>query len=128
MWVPVLFLAQTGSLVDTAYRATQRSVSWGPQGPSAESLRFTAWGPGSVLGQGMETLGSKDHSLKAADFSYTFTVPEGFPDSSCNAGDPGLIPGSGRSPGEGRGYPLQYSGLENSMDCIVVDGVAKSLT
>ena len=34
-------------------------------------------------------------------------------------GDPGLIPGSGRSAGEGKGYPLQYSGLENSMDCIV---------
>ena len=48
----------------------------------------------------------------------------GFPDSSVckesayNAGDPGSIPGSGRSPGEGKGYPLQYSGLENSMDCI----------
>ena len=35
---------------------------------------------------------------------------------SCNAGHPGLIPGSGRSPGEGNGYPLQYSCLENSMD------------
>ena len=34
-------------------------------------------------------------------------------------GDLGLIPGLGRSPGEGKGYPLQYSGLENSMDCIV---------
>jgi len=33
-------------------------------------------------------------------------------------GDLGLIPGLGRSPGEGKGYPLQYSGLENSMDCI----------
>ena len=48
----------------------------------------------------------------------------GFPDSSvgkesaCNAGDPGSIPGSGRSPGEGKGYPLQYSGLEKSKDCI----------
>ena len=39
--------------------------------------------------------------------------------SACNAGDLGLIPGLGRSPGEGKGYPLQYSGLENSMDCIV---------
>ena len=39
--------------------------------------------------------------------------------SACNAGDLGLIPGSGRSPGEGKDYPLQYSGLENSMDCIV---------
>ena len=49
----------------------------------------------------------------------------GFPDSSvgkesaCNAGDPSLIPGSGRSIGEGIGYPLQYSGVENFMDCIV---------
>ena len=46
----------------------------------------------------------------------------GFPGSSddkesaCNAGDPGSIPGSGRSPGEGNGNPLQYSCLENSMD------------
>ena len=58
---------------------------------------------------------------------------QGFPGSSvgkesaCNAGDPGSIPGSGRSPGEGKGYPLQYSVLENSMDCIV-HGVAKRQT
>ena len=37
---------------------------------------------------------------------------------ACNAGDPGLIPRLGRSPGEGKGYPLHYSGLENSMDSI----------
>ena len=36
--------------------------------------------------------------------------------SACNAEDPGLIPGLGRSPGEGKGNPLQYSCLENSMD------------
>ena len=46
-------------------------------------------------------------------------------ESACNAGDLGSIPELGRSPGEGKGYPLQYSGLENSMDCIV-RGVAKS--
>ena len=46
-------------------------------------------------------------------------------ESAQNAGDLGLIPGLGRSPGEGSGYPLQYSGLENSMDCIV-HGVSKS--
>ena len=40
-------------------------------------------------------------------------------ESACSAGDLGSIPGSGRSPGEGEDYPLQYSGLENSMDCIV---------
>ena len=37
-------------------------------------------------------------------------------ESACNAGDLGSIPGLGRAPGEGKGYPLQYSGLENSMD------------
>ena len=42
-------------------------------------------------------------------------------------GDLGSIPGLGRSPGEGKGYPLQYSSLENSMDCIV-HGVTKSQT
>ena len=48
-------------------------------------------------------------------------------ESTCNAGDQGLIPGLGRSPREGKGYPLPYSGLENSMDCIVHE-VAKSWT
>ena len=63
--------------------------------------------------------------------SYIFSV--GFPHSSVvkesayDAGDPGWIPGSGRSAGEGIGYPLQYSGLENSVDCIVYR-VAKSRT
>ena len=58
---------------------------------------------------------------------------KGFPcgsagkESSCNVGDVGLIPGLGPSPGEGKGYPLQYSGLEKSMDCIV-PGVTKSWT
>ena len=46
-------------------------------------------------------------------------------ESACNAGDLGSIPGLGRSPGEGKGYPLQYSGLENSMDSLF-HGVAKS--
>ena len=48
-------------------------------------------------------------------------------ESTCNVEDLGLIPGSRRSPGEGKGYPLQYSGLENPMDCIV-HGVIKSWT
>ena len=68
------------------------------------------------------------------DLFSLFTLPNPpFPDSSvgkestCNAGDPSLIPGSGRSPGEGKGYPLQYSGPENSMACIV-HGVTKSQT
>ena len=48
-------------------------------------------------------------------------------ESTCNVRDPGSIPGLGRSPGEGLGYPLQYSGLDNSMD-FLVHGVAKSWT
>ena len=58
-------------------------------------------------------------------------IPWGFPggsvdkESACNAGDPGLIPRSGRALGEGIGYSLQYSGLENSMKYIV-HGVAES--
>ena len=44
-----------------------------------------------------------------------------------NAGDLGLIPWSGRSPGERKGYPFQYSGLENSIDCIA-HGITKSWT
>ena len=53
---------------------------------------------------------------------YTYV---GFPwgsdgkESACNARDLGSIPGLGRSPGEGKGYPLQYSGRKNSIDCIV---------
>ena len=60
-------------------------------------------------------------------------VFSGFPCGStgdefaCSVGDLDLIPGLGRSPGEGKGYLLQYSGLENSMDCIV-HGVTKSRT
>ena len=46
-------------------------------------------------------------------------------ESTCNVGDLGSIPGLGRSSGEGNGYPLQCSSLENSMDC-VVHGVAES--
>ena len=53
---------------------------------------------------------------------YIYHNKKGFPcvsagkESACNAGDLGLIPGLGRSPGEENGYPLQYSGLENAMD------------
>ena len=49
---------------------------------------------------------------------YTEVFPGGLhgKDSACNVGDPGLIPGLGRSPGERKGYPLQYSCLENPVD------------
>ena len=60
----------------------------------------------------------------SSQLSFTFSLSDlmGFPDSSdgkvsvCNVGDLGSIPGSGRSPGERNGNPIQYSCLENSMD------------
>ena len=60
-------------------------------------------------------------------FSTTFPCGSAGKESACNAEDLGSIPGLGRSPGEGKGYPLQHSGLENSTDRIVL-GVAKSRT
>ena len=67
-----------------------------------------------------------------------YEIDYGFPgvldskESTCNTGDQGSIPGSGRSPGEGNGYPLQYSCMENSMDrgawWGTDHGVAKNLT
>ena len=59
-----------------------------------------------------------------ADESMNISQFTGFPggsagkESACNTGDLGSVPGLGRSLGQGNGYPLQYSGLENSMDCI----------
>ena len=75
----------------------------------------------------------------AVAFSYmAFIVPlveagdSDSKESTCNAGDLGLIPGLGRSTGEGNGYPFQYSCLENSMDrgawWTRVHGVAKNRT
>ena len=51
-------------------------------------------------------------------YIYSFPHSSVGKESTCNGGDPGSIPGLGRSPGEGIGYPLQYSGLENFMNCM----------
>ena len=60
-------------------------------------------------------------------FNFLFPDSSVGKESACNAGDLDLIPGLGRSPGEGNGYPLHYYGLENSMDYIV-HGVSKRWT
>ena len=77
-------------------------------------------------------------SIAAVVFYIPTSRARGFPrssvskESACNAGDLSSIPGSGRSPGEGNGNPLQYSCLENPMDreawWVIVHGVAKSQT
>ena len=112
--------------------------------PLSHSLKaiYSLWGPAHLVFLLPVPSTFSQKSIKIIDpfflpeyFTY-FTMRSllhGFPDSSvgeessCNAGDPGSSPGSGKSTGEGIGYPLQYSGLENSMDCIV-HGVTKSPT
>ena len=60
-------------------------------------------------------------------YTYSFPGSSAGKESTCNVGNLGMIPELGKFPGEGKGYPLQYSGRENSMDCIVYE-VAKSRT
>ena len=76
--------------------------------PAMQETQFDSW-VGKIRWR-------KDR-LPTAEF-LGFTCGSAGKESTCNAGDLGSIPGLGRSPGEGKGYPLQYSGLENSMDCI----------
>ena len=71
--------------------------------------------------------------INVLHFISFISISLGFPcgltgkESACNVEDLGSIPGLGKSPGEKKVYPLQYSGLENSMDCII-HGVAKNRT
>ena len=89
---------------------------------------------GSVLSSGI-TFCNKTSVWSSGVLFYLLQLksPKGFPcgsadkESTCKVGDLGSIPGLGRSPGDGNGNPLGYSGLENLMDCIV-HGVAKSQT
>ena len=53
--------------------------------------------------------------IKAVAVQMDFPGGSAAKESTCNAGELGSIPGLGKSPGEGKGYPLQYSGLDNSM-------------
>ena len=75
----------------------------------------------------VQFLGQEDLLQKITPIFLGFPCGSAGKESACNVGDLGLTPELGRSPGEGKGYPLQYSGLENSMDCIVHE-VTKSWT
>ena len=85
--------------------------------------------PGVLRFMGSQSQTQLSDWTELNSFSNVFLCSQVFPcgsadkESACNSGDLGSIPGLGRAPGEGKGYPLQYSGLENSMD-----GVAKSWT
>ena len=87
---------------------------------SAESCSKGRGGRGSLPNQQLP-------AMRHPHAHWGFPCVSAGKEFTCNAGDLVSIPGLGRSPGEGKGYPLQYSGLENSMDRIV-QGVAKSRT
>ena len=80
--------------------------------------------PSSIPGSGRST-GEGIGILENIPVFLSFPGGSAGKESACNVGDLGSIHGSGRPPGEGNVYPLQYSGLENSRDCII-HGVAKS--
>ena len=91
----------------------------------AEDWRETATSPGMPkIVSNYQPLEERHGIDSPTQHSFDRSAGE---ESACSAGDLGSIPGLGRSPGEGKGYPLQHSGLENSMDCTVY-GVVKSQT
>ena len=67
-------------------------------------------------------------AMNTLQFANSIGEKNCLPSASILSGDLGLIPGLGRSPGEGRGYPLQYSSLEKSMDCIVPEVTESDMT
>ena len=87
-----------------------------PQGHPLPALQSLLWSPRALVppsGWIIAPTRPLPPSLVAS------SCPSKSRESTCQAGELGLIPGLGRSPGEGNSYPLQDSGLENSMDCIV---------
>ena len=76
---------------------------------------------------GGQSIGASASASVLVNIQGCFACGSARKEFTCNAGDLGLIPGLEKSSGEGKGYPFQYSGLENSLDCIV-HGVAKSWT
>ena len=105
-------------------------------GVCGEGVNIDILGISELKWTGMGEFNSNDHYFWRPWFdSWVRKIPWrrdrlptpvflGFPcgsagkEPACNMGDLGSIPGLGRSPGEGKGYLLQYSGLENSMDCV----------
>ena len=98
-------------------------TSWQIDGETVETVSDFIFGGSKITADGDCSHEIKRHLLLGKGFPGGPEVKA----SACNAGDLGSIPGLGRSPGEGKGYPLQYSGLENFMDCIV-HGVSESDT
>ena len=118
-WVPSLFTWNYNNVFNWPYPNTMEKEM-------ASHSSTLAWEiPGIKEPSGLQYLGSQRVGHDWATNTYLHLLTQGiilgFPggsdgkESACNAGDLGSVPGSGRFPGEGNGYPLQYSCLENSM-------------
>ena len=86
-----------------------------PDSSVGKESACNAGDPSSIPGSGRSAGDGIGYHSSILGFSRGSAGKE----STCNAGDLGSVPGLGRFPGEGKGYLLQYSGLENSMDCVV---------
>ena len=110
---------------ETQVRSWVGKITWRRKWQSTPVLL-----PGKSHGQrslvGYSPWGRKESDMTERLY-FTFPCDSAGKESTCNVGDLGSIPGLGRSPAEGKGYALQYSGLENSMDW-TVHGITKSRT
>ena len=107
-----------------------QSLGRSPREGNGTHSSILAWGiPRTEEPGGLQAMGSQRVGHDHTTFTFTLSFPSSSTgkESASSAGDLGLISGLGRSLGDGNGYPPQYSGLENSTDCIV-HGVAKSRT
>ena len=110
----IIYCSQFWKLGHLRSRGCSSSVWWGPSFWSAVSLLHVAFSHGIDRKRERERERAYLSSYKDTDTGLPHSsVGE---ESACNAGDPSSIPGSERPTGEGIGYPLQYSGLENSTD------------
>ena len=94
-----------------------------PSGSSAHGIfqaRVLEWGASTLSSVSFYCTANESaiHMHVYPPFGRSYHHGSAGKETACNVGDLGSIPGLGRSPGEGKCYPLQYSGLENSMDCM----------
>ena len=125
LWFWHWILINMSLIVKIQFETFSNFVRGFPDSSVGKESTCSAGDPSSILGSGRSS-GEEIARLLAPVF-LGFSCGSAVKESTCNAGDLGSIPGLGRSPGEGTGYPLQCSGLENSMDCMVY-GVTKSRT
>ena len=123
--LPVVFIIFW--LYHVAHRTIGPPPETEPMPPVLEQGVLTTRPPGKSLSVFFAHISGFTFDLSPFDRDLGFLGSSAGKESGCNAGDLGSIPGLGRSPGEENSYPLQYSGLENAMDCIA-HGVAKSWT